>query len=187
MNAVFNDNEDCAVALALKHAETGVSSDTVDHLGKTPLMMAVVKGHRDLTSCLLETGADSMRVDGASRNVLHYACMHGSAHAISQVIQRLSPQQRAVLLEQRDANGLTPRDQLDAAHDEDLLSAPRMSEDGKHELQGRFEAEFSIWPGRLESDSCDMDRSVGGSRTLKDAVIAQRRDLQTRFDELVGA
>ncbi|MET0383798.1 MAG: ankyrin repeat domain-containing protein [Burkholderiaceae bacterium] len=189
MNATFNDNEDCAIALAIEHARLGISPDIDDDAGKTPLMMAAVKGYDDLTHCLFQAGADPKRVDGCGRNVLHYACMRGNAHAFSTALAAMRPEEREAALSQCDARGLTPREQLFAEHDDDLLSDTRPSEDGSDVLTGRFEAEFSMWPGRLETDSCEMDRgkAAGSGRTLAEAVVANRRELESRFDELVRA
>ncbi|XP_048242766.1 uncharacterized protein LOC124128465 isoform X2 [Haliotis rufescens] len=55
---------------------------------RTPVMAAVVRGHRDVVKLLVNKGADVSLVDKDGNNILHYACMEGDVETVKCVLSR---------------------------------------------------------------------------------------------------
>ena len=54
----------------------------------TPLHQAVLEGHKDIVSLLLNEGCPSNVVDSEGSSVLHYAAQHGQIHMIEMLAER---------------------------------------------------------------------------------------------------
>jgi ankyrin repeat protein len=66
--------------------DAGVSPDTVDERGVTPLMTASFFGHDSVTALLLQRGADPLLRDSLGRDALCYAALTGRGGTLSRLI-----------------------------------------------------------------------------------------------------
>ncbi|XP_067669959.1 ankyrin repeat domain-containing protein 29-like [Haliotis asinina] len=57
-----------------------------DVVGRTPVMEAAVRGHRDMVKLLVGRGADVSLVTDGGNNILHYACMTGDRETVEFVL-----------------------------------------------------------------------------------------------------
>lgn len=73
-----------------------------DHAGRTPLHVAVLRGHVPLVRLLLQRGASAGAADGAGRTPLHEAAWHGHSQVAELLLRRGAPATA------RSRAGLTP-------------------------------------------------------------------------------
>lgn len=73
-----------------------------DHAGRTPLHLAVLRGHAPLVRLLLQRGAPVGAVDRAGRTALHEAAWHGHSRVAELLLQR------GASAAARSGTGLTP-------------------------------------------------------------------------------
>lgn len=73
-----------------------------DHAGRTPLHLAVLRGHTRLVRLLLQRGAPVGAVDRAGRTALHEAAWHGHSRVAELLLQR------GASAAARSGTGLTP-------------------------------------------------------------------------------
>ncbi|XP_048250649.1 uncharacterized protein LOC124152553 [Haliotis rufescens] len=71
--------------------------------GRTPLMVAAVKGHRQVFDLLVTQGADVTLVDDGRNNILHVACLGGHVDMVKYVLS-----QKIVDINSRGKHGRTP-------------------------------------------------------------------------------
>ncbi|XP_067658334.1 ankyrin repeat domain-containing protein 50-like [Haliotis asinina] len=58
------------------------------HYGRTPVMMAAEKGHRDVFDLLVREGADVSLVDEKINNILHVSCIGGHVDMVKHVLSK---------------------------------------------------------------------------------------------------
>ncbi|CAB0041184.1 unnamed protein product [Trichogramma brassicae] len=85
--------------------------DARDNLGRTPLHLALARGHRRLAESLLVKGADPVAADAAGSTPLHYVCDREEDDAGSLELlfeSSVSWRLRRVRIDARDESGRTP-------------------------------------------------------------------------------
>ncbi|XP_048250459.1 ankyrin repeat domain-containing protein 17-like isoform X2 [Haliotis rufescens] len=73
------------------------------HNGRTPLMKAAQKGHRQVFDLLVTQGADEFLVDENRNDILHFACLGGHVDMVKYVLS-----QEVADINSRGHNGRTP-------------------------------------------------------------------------------
>ncbi|XP_071095403.1 serine/threonine-protein phosphatase 6 regulatory ankyrin repeat subunit B-like [Haliotis cracherodii] len=58
------------------------------HRGRTPVMKAAYKGHKDVMDLLVSNGSDVTLVDGDGNNILHVACLGGHVNIVKHVLKK---------------------------------------------------------------------------------------------------
>ncbi|XP_067668432.1 uncharacterized protein [Haliotis asinina] len=81
----------------------GVDVNSRGGVGRTPVMWAAWRGHRDVVELLVSRGADVSLVDGGGNNILHLACMGGDRKTVEFVLSL-----DAVDVNSRGGVGMTP-------------------------------------------------------------------------------
>ncbi|CAH0005090.1 unnamed protein product [Clonostachys byssicola] len=102
----------------------GVSIDSRDSNGDTPVFRAVAKGNLPVLRCLVEAGASLLPVNESSRNILHMVAMFPDV----EILRYLSSLDPTVFLgintEHRAADGLTPMNHV-PIHDPGPIQNPQ--------------------------------------------------------------
>ncbi|XP_067659826.1 uncharacterized protein [Haliotis asinina] len=76
-----------------------------DGVGRTPVMWAALRGHRNVVELLVSRGADVSLVDDGGYNILHWACMRGDRKTVEFVLSL-----DAVDVNARNSDGQTAAD-----------------------------------------------------------------------------
>ncbi|GMG06610.1 unnamed protein product [Aspergillus oryzae var. brunneus] len=82
--------------------EKGVSLETKDRNGCTPLLLAAVNQHAAVVKLLIEKGVNTKYKDGQGRDLLLWTVMHGYEGVVKVLIEK------GAYLELKDQNGPTP-------------------------------------------------------------------------------
>ncbi|XP_046566467.1 ankyrin repeat domain-containing protein 29-like isoform X2 [Haliotis rubra] len=64
----------------------GVDINSRGQRSMTPVMLAALRGHRDVVEFLVSRGADVSLVDGVGNDILHYACRGGDRKTVEFVL-----------------------------------------------------------------------------------------------------
>ncbi|XP_071111901.1 serine/threonine-protein phosphatase 6 regulatory ankyrin repeat subunit B-like [Haliotis cracherodii] len=156
--------------------------------GKTPLMVAAQKGHRQVFDLLVTQGADVSLVDDDGNNVLHVACLEGHVDIVKYVLS-----QKVADINSRGQYGSTP---LMMAAEKglrqvfDLLvtqgaDVSLVDDDGNNVLHvACLEGHVDIVKYVLSQKVADINsRGQYGSTPL---MMAAEKGLRQVFDLLVG-
>ncbi|XP_046567997.1 ankyrin repeat and KH domain-containing protein mask-like [Haliotis rubra] len=65
-----------------------VDIDCKDRIGRTPLMWAAGKGHRDVVELFVKRGANLLLTDRSRSNILHYACAGGHVEVTKYILSQ---------------------------------------------------------------------------------------------------
>ncbi|XP_067648871.1 ankyrin repeat domain-containing protein 50-like [Haliotis asinina] len=84
-------------------SHTSVDINRNGNMGRTPLMVAVIYGYRDVCELLMQNGADVSHVDDNGDNVLHLACKGGQMDVVKYLLSQAS-----VDINTRGKGALTP-------------------------------------------------------------------------------
>lgn len=99
MQAVTNDDLNTLRALLRK----GENANIADGQGRTPLIIAISKGNREMATVLLDNGAQAGRADGNGNTPLHWAAQEGNTEMVDLLLGR-----SGVKVDQENRQGLTP-------------------------------------------------------------------------------
>ncbi|KAI9646524.1 hypothetical protein NHQ30_004517 [Ciborinia camelliae] len=116
---------DRIVRVLLQHS-TESNVNLPDSKGRTPLICATIKGHKDVVALLLAAGALVSCVDHSHRSAIHWAVVHRRDSLLELLLShRQGEEQTAVrtVIDGYDLNGQTP---LHMAIDEDFEDGVRL-------------------------------------------------------------
>lgn len=109
---IFSKNEDQRKGILLieKALEAGLSLNIPDEFGITPLMNSIEQKYDNMTSFLINNGADVNICDQNGQSALHYACINYTNFSDLKIIYSLLNRNANTMV--KDENGLMPFDYL---------------------------------------------------------------------------
>jgi len=137
----------------------GLSVDTSDDLGMTPLMYAIERGNSKSIKYLLSKGANPNLADSSGQTALHHACMNNDVDTINLLLDNYA----YPLV--RDSIGNTPEDYLDDETKE-KLSAKFQEKIDMYEISGLGGG----YDGVMHRQNYDDFEDVYGIQNLEYAI-----------------
>ncbi|WP_422444620.1 MULTISPECIES: ankyrin repeat domain-containing protein [unclassified Endozoicomonas] len=76
-----------------------------NHLGQTPLHVAICNNDLQMISFLLENGASVLIHEGSGRTAIHFACQYGTIETLKLILQRIERSSLPAVLNAETCNG----------------------------------------------------------------------------------